>query len=135
MGLVSATRSGRVLWIILWNSILSLILYSIFVVHTHTHSTAPQDYLSLTQSVFFAPSTTFQVVGVTITTDDIVESPERFLASLSLPSGSIGVTIRQPQTAEVIISDDDGKPHLLGRLVPVRLLSLYGIMSPALTCL
>lgn len=68
-------------------------------------ATAGSDYTAASQTVSFAPGVTSQTVSVPITDDAVIEADET--VSLSLSSPSAGATLGSPQTAVLIIVDND----------------------------
>ena len=67
---------------------------------------APYDYTGL--NAIHSISTDCQCYRLTIVNDNVVETNETFLVSLSKDSPSSSVTILTP-TLTVVILDDDGK--------------------------
>ena len=64
------------------------------------------DYTTTSRTLTFQPTETSQIVMVPILNDSITEPLESFTAMLSLPLGSMGVTLGA-STATVSITDDD----------------------------
>ena len=63
-------------------------------------------------TVTFTPAQTEQFVDVTINDDSVLESNEDFLGLLSLPSGSVGVSLGD-RLATATILDNDRKSNYI----------------------
>jgi hypothetical protein len=69
-------------------------------------SSAPVDYTSTSRTLTFGPSTTSQSVNIPINNDDVVETVENFIASLTLGTEDANVVINPARTT-VSINDND----------------------------
>ena len=69
-------------------------------------TTASEDYSSTTEEVTFSAKETVKYVTVPITTDNVLEGAEQFIATLSPVDGSIDVQIRQGNATATIVDDD-----------------------------
>ena len=74
-------------------------------------STADEDYSKPSGAgIMFHPPATRSCVTVNIIDDDIEELDEIFSVFLSNPSSLVTVTVGLPNTADVIIRDNDAVP-------------------------
>ena len=80
---------------------------SVKIYFTSIILTAPVDYTSTSRTLTFGPSTTSQSVNIPINNDDVVETVENFIASLTLGTEDANVVINPARTT-VSINDNDG---------------------------
>jgi len=71
-------------------------------------SSAPDDFIARSTVVTFTPTTTVQIVNVTVVNDDTLENTEMFTAMLTVIPGSM-VMIGAADTATATIIDNDSK--------------------------
>ena len=75
---------------------------------SYDSSTAPEDYILLSQSVSFEASSNASVVSIIVVNDDVLENEEVFIVSVNVFSGQQRVDLTLPN-ARVSITSDDGR--------------------------
>ena len=89
-----------------------LLYYSSFIIHhllyNISHIIASSDYTSKSIDLMFGPSIRKQCVLIPVINDTVPEVPEHFRVVLSMTTPLAGV-ILTPDSATVVINDDDGK--------------------------
>ena len=71
-------------------------------------STEGVDYRGVSADVTLSPTNPERCVSVEVVDDSVVELDESLTVSLSLPAGGLNSVQLTPNTATILITDDDG---------------------------
>ena len=75
---------------------------------------ASADYTSKSIDLIFGPSISKQCAMIPVTNDTVPEVPEHFTVMLFMKTSLAGVVLT-PDSATVVINDDDGKDFFLNQ--------------------
>ena len=82
-------------------------MYMYMYIYVHAPAEA-SDYERLSIDVTLSPTNSEQCVSVEVVDDSAVEQTESLTVSLSLPAGGLSSVQLTPNTATILITDNDG---------------------------